>query len=192
MKRFPIVLDLETKFTFRQYDNPRKLGVSIAAIFDYADNSPKVFLENELSKLFPRLENASYVIGYNIKNFDIPVLQGYYPGRVANFSVFDILEDIKQKLGRRLALNDIIVATLGKKKTGHGLLAIEYYQQGEWEKLKKYCLDDVMLTKELFEYGVKHKEIYYLNEKGKVKITVDWGKYLTTDKSSDIPLTLPF
>ena len=192
MKKFPIILDLETKFTFRQYDDPKKLGVSVVAVYDYAQKSAKVFLEKELPTLFPLLENASYIIGYNIKSFDIAVLQGYYPGKVENFSVFDILEDIKAKIGRRLALNDIIFATLGKKKSGHGLIAIEYYKRGEWEKLKSYCLDDVLLTKEIFEYGLKNKYIYYLNEKGKVRIEVDWQKYFQTTKSNDIPLTLPF
>ncbi|MFN4213076.1 MAG: ribonuclease H-like domain-containing protein [Microgenomates group bacterium] len=192
MKKFPVILDLETKFTFKQYDDPKKLGVSVVAIFDYFDNLPKIFLEKELPKLFPLLENASYVIGYNVRSFDMPVLQGYYPGKVEHFSLFDILDDIKKKTGRRLALNDIISATLGKKKTGHGLLAIEYYKQKEWEKLKKYCLDDVMLTKELFEHGVKHGYIYYLNEKGKIKVEVDWGKYLTPAQGNDMPLTLPF
>ncbi len=191
MKKFPIILDLETKFTFRQYSDPKKLGVSVAAVFDYADNSPKTFLEKELPKLFPLLENASYIVGYNVKSFDIAVLQGYYPGKVDNFSYFDILEDIKEKIGRRLALNDIISATLGKKKTGHGLLAIEYYKKGEWDRLKKYCLDDVMLTKELFEYGVKNKHICYLNEKGKVNVKVDWEKYFMPTKAEEMPLTLP-
>lgn len=192
MKKFPVILDLETKFTFRQYSDPKKLGVSIVAIFDYSDNQPKFFLEKELLKLFPLLENASYIIGYNIKSFDIAVLQGYYPGKVENFSSFDILDDVKEKIGRRLALNDIIFATLGKRKSGHGLLAIEYYKQGEWEKLKKYCLDDVMLTKELFEYGVNNGYIYYLNEKGKVKVKVDWEKYLQPIEGNEMPLTLPF
>lgn len=192
MKKFPVILDLETKFTFRQYSDPKKLGVSIVAIFDYRDNQPKIFFEKELLKLFPLLENASYLIGYNIKSFDIAVLQGYYPGEVENFSSFDILDDVKEKIGHRLALNDIIFATLGKRKSGHGLLAIEYYKQGEWEKLKKYCLDDVMLTKELFEYGAKNGYIFYLNEKGKVKVKVDWERYLQPIEGNEMPLTLPF
>lgn len=192
MKKYPVILDLETKFTFRQYNDPRKLGVSVVAIYDYTDNSSKVFLEKDLSTLFSILENASYVIGYNVKSFDIPVLQGYYPGKVDNFPVFDILDDIKMKVGRRLALNDIIFATLGKKKSGHGLMAIEYFKQGQWDELKRYCLDDVLLTKEIFEYGIENKHICYLNEKGKVKIEVDWEKYYQPTKGSDIPLTLPF
>jgi DEAD/DEAH box helicase domain-containing protein len=151
-----------------------------------------VFTEKELSQLFSILENTSYIIGYNVKNFDIPVLQGYYPGKVENFLAFDILEDIREKLGRRLSLNEVIFATLGKKKTGHGLQAIDFYKEGKWEELKKYCLDDVTLTKELFDYGVKYKEIQYLNEKGKISIKVDWGKYLEESNNNDMPLTLPF
>jgi hypothetical protein len=193
MKKFPIVLDLETKHTFREFSEPKKLGITVVAIYDYKDGESQIFTEKELNKLYPYLENASYIIGYNVKSFDIAVLQGYYPGNVEHFSSFDILEDIRTKIGRRLALNDVIYATFGKKKTGHGLQAIDFYKEGKWDELKKYCLDDVMLTKELFDYGVKFKEINYLNEIGKMTIKVDWQKYLDdSGSSSDMPLTLPF
>ena len=142
--------------------------------------------------MFPILENASYIIGYNVRSFDLPVLQGYYPGNVASFSQFDILDDIRDKIGRRIGLNDVIYATFGEKKSGHGLMAIDFYREGKWEELKKYCLDDVMLTKKLFDFGLKNGEIYYLDETGKVTIKVDWKKYMEDAGSSDVPLTLPF
>ena len=53
-------------------------------------------------------------------------------------------------------------------------------------------MDDVMLTKELFEYGVNNKKISYLNENGKVDIKVDWEKYLEDEGGGEMPLTLPF
>jgi len=192
MKKFPVVLDLETKHTFREYNDPEKLGISVAAIYDYKNQEGNVFTEKELNKLFPILEDSSYIIGYNVRSFDIPVLQAYYPGKVEIFSTFDILDDIREKIGRRLALNDVIYATLGKKKSGHGLMAIDYYKEGKWDELKKYCLDDVLLTKELFDFGIRNKEIQYLNEKGKISIRVDWEQYLEESKPNDMPLTLPF
>lgn len=193
MKKFPVVFDLETKYTFREFTDHKKLGISVAAVYDYKVGEGKVFTEKELHGLFKILEDASYIIGYNVNSFDIAVLQAYYPGKVELFSTFDILEDIREKIGRRLALNDVVFATLGKKKSGHGLMAIDYYKEGKWDELKKYCLDDVMLTKELFDYGVANKEIQYLNEKGKTSIKVDWGKYLEeSGNHNDLPLTLPF
>ncbi|QQG44415.1 MAG: ribonuclease H-like domain-containing protein [Candidatus Roizmanbacteria bacterium] len=193
MKKFPIVLDLETKYTFREFDDPQKLEVSVAAIYDYQDHQGKIYFEKDLNKLFPLLESASYIIGYNVRSFDLAVLQHYYPGKVDHFSCFDILDDIKEKLGRRLSLNDVISATLGKKKSGHGLMAIDYYKEGKFEKLKKYCLDDVILTKELFDYGVKTGEIFYFTSKGKGTIKVSWKKYIEEDgENGNMPLTLPF
>lgn len=192
MKKFPVVLDLETKYTFREYDDPKKLGVSVAAVYDYKDQQGRVFTEAEMGKLFPVLEHSSYIIGFNINSFDLPVLQGYYPGNIGHFATFDLLDDIKEKLGRRLSLNDVVFATLGKKKSGHGLMAIDYYKEGKWDILKQYCLDDALLTKELFEYGVRHGEIMYLYEKGKGSIKVEWKKYLESSGSNNMSLTLPF
>ena len=192
MKKFPVVIDLETKYTFREYDDPKKLGVTVVAVFNYKNATKNIFTEKEIRNLFPILENCSYIIGFNINSFDLPVLQAYYPGNINHFKTFDILDDIKNILGKRLSLNDVIRATLDKKKTGHGLQAIDFYREGKWEELKKYCLDDAMLTKELFDYGVSNKKIYYLNENGKVCIDVNWGKYLEDEVKNDMPLTLPF
>ncbi len=193
MKRLPVVLDLETKYAFRDVNNDhRKLGISVVGLFDYRDNQTKTFEEKELTKLFSLLESCSYVIGFNVKSFDMEVLQAYYPGKIQHFPTFDLLDDIRAKIGRRLALNDFLFATLGKKKTGHGLQAIEFYKEGKIEELKKYCLDDVTLTKELFEYGANKGEVMYLNEKGKVTVRVEWKKYLEDSGSAETHLTLPF
>jgi len=193
MKKYPVVIDLETKHTFREFSDPKKLGISVISLYDYRDRKGKVFIEKELNLVFPLLENSSYIIGFNHKSFDLAVLQAYYPGNVEKFPVFDILEDIKNKIGKRLSLNDIVYATLGKKKTGHGLMAIDLYKEEKWDELKRYCLDDTLLTKELFEYGAKNGEINYLNEQGKLSLSVDWKRFLeTSEESSDIPLTLPF
>lgn len=189
--RYPLVLDLETKYTFRQQTDPKNLEVSVVGIYNYKDRSLKCFEENELPKLFPFLEEASFIIGFNIDNFDLPVLQKYYPGKITQFKTLDILEEIKKIIGRRLALNDVIFATLGKRKTGHGLQAINYYQEGKIDELKKYCLDDVMLTKELFDYGVKNGKVYYLDVAGKASIKVDWKRLLTSYEKTEINLTLP-
>ena len=53
-------------------------------------------------------------------------------------------------------------------------------------------MDDVRLTSELFDYGVKNNNIFYLNETGKTEIKVNWNKYIEEEKGSDMPLTLPF
>ena len=193
MKRLPVVLDLETKYAFRDVNNDhRKLGISVVGLFDYRDSQTKTFEEKELTKLFSLLETSSYVIGFNVRSFDLEVLQAYYPGKITHFSTFDLLDDLRAKIGRRLALNDFLFATLGKKKTGHGLQAIEFYKEGRIEELKKYCLDDVMLTKELFEHGTEKGEVSYLNEKGKISVKVDWKKYLEDSGSAETHLTLPF
>jgi len=190
--RAPVVIDLETKKTFREVKDNRDLGVSMLGLYNYADQKQYSFEEKDLNQAFPLLEGASIVIGFNIISFDLPVLQAYYPGKVTNFKTFDIIDYVKDTIGRRLSLNDLVWATLGKKKSGHGLLAIEYYREGKIDELRSYCMDDVMLTKELFDYGVEHSEIMYLNERGKVKIPTEWKKYLGTEDDDHSHLTLPF
>lgn len=192
MGKLPVVIDLETKYTFRDYKDHRKLGVSVVGIYDYATDNGSTFMEDELHKLFSMLEGASRIVGFNIDNFDLPVLQAYYPGKLSQFKTFDILDDIREKIQKRVPLNELVFATLGKKKSGHGLMAIDYYKEKKFEKLKSYCLDDVMLTKELFDYGISHGEVFYRENIQKTSIPVNWKKYMEDGGDSNTALTLPF
>lgn len=191
--RYPVVFDLETKYTFREYSDPKQLGITVIGAFDYATGQSFIFLENELNRFYSLIEKASYLIGFNIVGFDLPVLSAYYPGDVAQFKTLDLLDDVKLKIGRRLSLDMLLKATLGKQKTGHGLTAVEYYKEGKIEELKSYCLHDVLYTKDLFEYGCDNSKIYFLEGISKTPILVSWKRYKQPlDSQHDISLTLPF
>lgn len=191
--RKPIVFDVETKHTFREFSDHKDLGISVVGVYNYADDLYSAFFEDQLNGFFNLIENASILIGFNIISFDLPVLAPYYPGNIMQFLSFDILDDLRNKLGRRLSLDAFVKATLATHKSGSGLQAVDFYKEGKMEKLKKYCLDDVRLTKELFEYGVQNKEVLYLSPNGKDKIAVSWESYFSADQNDrDISLTLPF
>ncbi len=192
MNTFPVVFDIETKYTFRQFADPQKLEVSVVVLYDYADNNYYTFTEKNIQDLFPRLEKASYAIGYNSVGFDLPVLQAYYHGNVANISSFDMLEDIRQTTGRRFSLNDVAQSTLGVKKSGHGLQATEWYKTGEIDKIIKYCTDDVKITKQVFEHGCTYGCVYIGTGSQRAKIATKWEKYRNGKKQDETVHTLPF
>lgn len=187
----PVVLDIETKHTFQEvgFDH-EKLQVSVAGLYDYENDEYRAYLESELPLFFNKLEHASFVIGFNSNKFDLPVLSPYYIGKVDQFPSLDILEEVEKYLGYRVALDDLARATLNIKKSGHGFLAIEYFRKGEIDKLKEYCLDDVRITKELYEYGKKHGKLYIQTHRGDREISVNFEK--RDSSKNHVSLSLPF
>jgi len=165
-----IILDIETQNTFREVGFPdsRLLKVSLVGIYDYESGEFQSFLESELAKLWPMLEKADRIIGYNIRHFDMPVLKNYYSGNILSFPMLDMMEQVKSSLGFRLKLDNIAKSTLGIGKSGDGLQAVEFWKAGEIEKLKAYCLDDVKITRDIYEHGKKHGKLLY-SDLGKVK-----------------------
>ncbi len=187
----PIVFDIETQYSFQEvgYDH-KKLKVSVVGTYDYATDKYQTFLENELPQLFAKMEHASFLIGFNSNKFDLPVLSPYYLGDIFQFSSLDLLEEVEKSLGFRVALDDLARATLGEKKSGHGFLAIEYFRKKEFDKLKEYCLHDVKLTKELFEFGKEQRKLLFQTSRGVKEIPVEFGEPKKTRQS--VSLSLPF
>lgn len=152
-----IVLDVETKKSFADVggkENLRDLGVAVAGVYSYDSDAFYALEEKELPQLAAMLEKAGRLVGFNLKQFDIPVLEKYIsPAAFARLSVTDIFEDAVNFLGHRVGLDGVARATLGVGKSGHGLEALEWFKQGRIEEVKKYCLDDVRLTRDLYEYG---------------------------------------
>ncbi len=158
-----IVIDIETQNTFADLGPHRhaELKVSVAGVYDYGTDRFLAFREENLKDLWPLLEKADRIIGYNSRYFDLPVLNNYYPDDLVKLPQLDLLEEIKKILGFRLKLNDLAQATLGVEKSGHGLQAVEWFKTGDWEKIEKYCLDDVRITKDIYEFGKKNHQLFY-------------------------------
>lgn len=187
-----VVLDIETQNTFQEvgaYDHT-KLVISVIGVYFYETDEYRCYEEHELSQLWPRLERAERIIGYNTKGFDYLVMNNYYAGDFMKFPSLDILEEINKALGFRLKLDDVAAASVGHRKSGHGLQAVEWWRQGEKEKVKNYCLDDVRVTKEVYEYGLKHRALAFEDRGGQRKgIPVD---FTPKTAPASINLTMPF
>jgi DEAD/DEAH box helicase domain-containing protein len=158
-----IVFDIETKNTFREVgsQDPADLDISLLAIHDSQNDEYTVFMEDELTDLWPILESADSLIGYNSDHFDVPLLDKYYPGDLTKLKSVDIMKSIQDTLGRRLKLDDVAEATLGEKKSADGMQAITWWKNGEIDKIKKYCIQDVKVTKGVYDYALKHGHIKY-------------------------------
>ncbi|GAI19560.1 unnamed protein product, partial [marine sediment metagenome] len=74
-----------------------------------------------------------------------------------------------------VSLDSVAQATLGTKKSGSGLEAVRLFREGKIEALKRYCLDDVRITKELYEYGQKHGELSFTSKYGSRQHSVPVG-----------------
>lgn len=186
-----IIFDIETQHLFQDvgYDH-KKLKVSVVGTYDYENNEYKTYVENELPQLFRKFEHADLLVGFNSLKFDLSVLEPYYLGNIFQFPHLDLLEEVEKSLGYRVALDDLARATIGAKKTGNGLMAIEYFNNGEWDKLKQYCLSDVKITKEIYEFGKKEGKVFFNAARGKREIKVDFNKNSKT--YSSVSLSLPF
>lgn len=191
---YPIIFDVETQHTFAEVGyNHKKLKISVVGTYDYATGEYRAYLENELLEFFAKIEHASYIIGFNSNKFDLPVLAPYYIGNIFQFPSLDLLEEVQKVLGFRVALDDLARATLKIKKIGHGFLAIDYFKEGKLDRLKKYCLSDVKITKKLYEFGKRNKKLYFQTNKGVKEIPVDFS--LNRNKSGNnktVSLSLPF
>lgn len=188
-----IILDIETKETFNEVGeyNPELLHLSLVGTYISEIQEYRAFREEQLNKLWPYLERADRVVGYNIKGFDWPVLKKYYPGKIDHIPTLDIMEIIKDIIGFRLKLDSLARANLKFTKSGHGLMAVEYYRKGEWNKLEKYCLDDVRVTKEIYEKGKKDSMLYYLDKlNNKKPIVVNFQPH-DGRKNKPLNYTLP-
>lgn len=158
-----ITFDIETRNLFQDVgsNEAKDLDISVVCIHDSATDQYSSYLQEDLPKLWPIMEQADMLITFNGNHFDIPLLNKYYPGDLSKIKSLDLLEEVRNSLGRRIKLDTLAEATLGHKKTGHGLEAVMWWKTGEIDKIIKYCIDDVRITKEIYDYARKNGHLKY-------------------------------
>lgn len=135
--------------------------LTVVAIHDSETGEYSAYEKEELHKLWPIIERADMLIGFNSDTFDIPLLNRYYPGDLSRLRSLDLLAEVQKVLGRRVRLQSLAEATLGKGKTGDGLKAGDWWREGKKEKVREYCIEDVRLTRELYDYALSHGVLKY-------------------------------
>lgn len=170
-----IVFDLETQNTFQEVgsSDSTALDISVATVYDSETNKYTTVTIDEIDKLWPIIEKADALVGYNSNHFDIPLLNKYYPGDLSQIKSIDLLEEIKNSLGRRLRLDSVAQATVGAKKSADGLQAVRWWREGNIKDIMKYCEQDVKVTKEVFEYARKHGYVKFKDGHRSKEIPLD-------------------
>jgi DEAD/DEAH box helicase domain-containing protein len=184
-----VVYDIETQTAAGP--DFKQMRISVVGAYFYDTDEYICYEEKDFPQLWSRLEQADRLIGYNSRYFDTPILNNYYPGDLNQFLQLDMLEEIKKSLGFRLKLDDVASASVGHKKSGHGLQAVEWWKQGEIQKIKDYCLQDVKVTKAVYEYGLKYGALAYEDRlNGRRAIPVDFK--LKKEEAPTINLSMGF
>lgn len=143
------------------------LGVAIAVTYEEWSDRFKVYGANDLDALRQSCHDADRITGFNVLDFDLPVLLGISRPdwrKSAERAVFmpktnDLLRRIWTALGydpdidgpkeKGWNLDTVCRLTLGRGKIGDGKSAPAWFAAGEIARVVTYCMDDTALTRDL-------------------------------------------
>ncbi len=184
--------------TKKKWASPEDLHFASAVAYSYEQDRYHFFLHlRGLTKLIELL-NKNKVITFNGIKFDSKVVLGnnrkiracngstgiFITGKGIIWEEYDIftqclksvhkckndMEACKRMSPGGMKLDDIAKATLGQGKTGNGADAPILYQQGLFDDLLSYNLQDVRITKKLYDFISENHFVYNKDRKQKIKI----------------------
>jgi DEAD/DEAH box helicase domain-containing protein len=136
-----------------------KCGLACAVVYDSETDRYHVYDKHSLDQLVFHLRTADMVVSFNGDGFDFPLLEALYKDDLDIFVSYDILQAVWDILGKKTKgykLADIVFRTLGLDKTGDGASAPKLWQEGRVAEVIDYCINDVYITKKLFEHIIEH------------------------------------
>lgn len=146
--------------SFADFD---KMGIACVCVLANFKKLPLILDARNLSCLQGWLDEADVIVSYNGDAFDAKVLTANGIVIPAHKSL-DLLAEIKRVSGTRFGLDAMAECNLGYGKTGSGKLAPIRWQQGHHAEVIQYCLNDVLMTQEL--YQLAREQGYLLSPKG--------------------------
>lgn len=141
-----------------EYARSGRCGISSTVLYDTGTGRYHVYDLHTISKLIEHLNEADVLIGFNNIEFDKRVVESVgkdtlWPPQV------DILHEFRSNFSLKRGgwkLGMVCERTLGIGKTGDGESAPKLASQGRWGELFDYNLNDVHLTRLLFNHVQEH------------------------------------
>lgn len=136
------------------------MGVSVVGCYDYAEDRYRVFCGDNMRELGD-LMHGRLLVGFNSIPFDNAVLSACFSWGFQDDECYDLLREIWAAAGlgpkftypshAGYGLDAVCEKNFGQSKSGNGALAPVIWQQGKIGAVIDYCLNDVRLTKRLFD-----------------------------------------
>lgn len=216
-----LIFDLETNGLYEDTTTIHSLVIydtDTEKVYSCADQEGYL----PLSQGVDMLQEAEEIVGHNIVKFDIPVLQKIYPDFKPQGKIYDtllvsklvypdisVMDDVNIRKGKYKAS---VTLKTGKKKVIRGSYALfawgyrlqeykgEYFAEEDcWNKwsadMQQYCVQDVLVTKKLYECLQKHsvpqETIELENQFAKIIFHQEQrGVYFDKEKAIELAATL--
>ncbi len=173
-----VVMDVETRRAAAEvggWQNTHLMGLAVAVTWDSRTGEARAWREDEAREMIHFMAGADLVVGFNIVGFDYRVLSAYDDGTIGRIRTFDMLADLRRRLGFRIGLGHLGEENLGRAKTADGLQSLEWVRQGRMDLVEEYCREDVALTRDFFWHVLREKRVRFRDREGRlVELTVDW------------------
>lgn len=144
------------------------MGISVIGAFDYSENRYRVFCKDNFIEFMELCAESDLLVTFNGLSFDDKVIAATI-GAMPNVRPYDLLVEVwaAHGLGPQFrypshagfGLDACCEANFDMNKSGNGALAPVLWQQGKIAQVIDYCLNDVRLTKQLFEAVLLKGEI---------------------------------
>ncbi|MDR3044514.1 MAG: DEAD/DEAH box helicase [Desulfovibrio sp.] len=173
-----MVLDVETRRAAADvggWNRADRMGVSVAVLYDAADDSYTPYEQDAVPEMLDRLRAADLVVGFNISRFDYAVLSPFAPYDLHTLPTLDMLTKVKDRLSYRISLDNLAQATFGTPKSADGLQALQWWKEQRLDLITAYCRKDVEITRALFLHGREKGYLLFTNKAGQaVRVPVAW------------------
>ena len=114
-----VVVDVEIQKTIEEtpggWDATDKLGVAVACLWEYETQRMRIYGPKDVEELRKRLLKADRISGFNIFNFDFPVIWGISKFQWNNWPIKSPLSDSEMKLVYQGTNGCNLKAELGQK-----------------------------------------------------------------------------
>jgi DEAD/DEAH box helicase domain-containing protein len=162
------------------------IELTIAGVYSYLRDEYVGYTKDDIDAMNEEFKKADLLVGYNSDHVDAPILNTYMAFDLTAIPSLDLLKYVRARTGRRIKLDSIAGATLSEYKSGSGLEAMDLYREGRWEELYKYCLDDVKITKDVFDFAREYQYLAYNSKDGwlrlKIPLEFDVEEVIKTQK----------
>ena len=154
------------------------MGISFIGAYDYQEDRYRAFFKDNFADFANLVSSRNPIVGFNNIGFDNKVLVNtsstasyLYACHIDTESIilrsYDILREIWRAAGLDpnkfnlhthvgYGLDDCCKANFGIRKSGNGALAPVDFQRGKYGNVADYCLNDVRMTKKLFDQIISH------------------------------------